>query len=422
MIFVKKSLFAFCSFFVTLIGILFAIPLSTSNFVNSEESNAVVSADSCVVGDFKSAYFDTFQSSSSTSYSDSNKNFLFSETSLDALPIVAPVLIDSFSCFFDNSNACAYLPYSIYSSSSPVYKFISYSLRNESVSGFGFTISSNFNALDYSRAGFSSLSSFLLCLKSYYNSLSNVELFFLPVSDCSLFNFNPSTNEHSFSFKYGSISLSAVYSGNSFFNNYFCLNRGYTGDISMHNNCLVSFSISRFCSDYNLSLYDVLSNFSISFNAWGNTLPSLSSSYHDCYIYPCLISRVNDVSATSSTSSFKNFNNCYIFDEKLGFLKSFNSYLENWLNLTNSTSYDSAYNTGYNLGYNSGYSVGYNKGADNASSYTFLALIGAVIDAPVSAFSNLFNFSLLGINLKDFILGLFTLCVIVTVVRLVLGR
>lgn len=78
------------------------------------------------------------------------------------------------------------------------------------------------------------------------------------------------------------------------------------------------------------------------------------------------------------------------------------------------------YNRGYNLGNNVGYNRGYNDGVANHNDYSFLSLISAVIDAPIKYFQSLFNFELLGVNLQGFITGLFTLAVIITIIRMVL--
>ena len=127
---------------------------------------------------------------------------------------------------------------------------------------------------------------------------------------------------------------------------------------------------------------------------------------------------------------------------------------------------DGFYNQGYNKGYNAGYSngmidghqpgydqgyivgkedgekvgfnngiafgkeqgliegeaIGYNKGAKAAGNYTFLSLISAVVDVPIQAFSSLFSFDILGINIKNFLLGLFTLAVVLCVVKLILAK
>lgn len=91
--------------------------------------------------------------------------------------------------------------------------------------------------------------------------------------------------------------------------------------------------------------------------------------------------------------------------------------------------YNTGYNVGQTAGYNEGYSVGqttgynngYSDGMEDSNQYTFLNLLSATIDAPVKYFQSLFNFELLGVNLQGFLTGLFTLCVIVTIVKLCLG-
>ena len=86
-----------------------------------------------------------------------------------------------------------------------------------------------------------------------------------------------------------------------------------------------------------------------------------------------------------------------------------------------SNNYNAGYQYGYNVGKGVGYSSGYSDGTDDAGRYTFTGLISACIDAPIHYFTSLFNFELLGVNLQSFFTGLFTLCVIVTIIRLCLG-
>lgn len=103
-------------------------------------------------------------------------------------------------------------------------------------------------------------------------------------------------------------------------------------------------------------------------------------------------------------------------------------------NLGYNYGYNKGYNNGYNNGVNDGYSNGYNsgnivgyengraQGILESNDYSFLGLIGAVVDAPVKAFTGLFNFEVLGVNLRGLFMSLLTLCIVITVVKLVLGR
>lgn len=84
--------------------------------------------------------------------------------------------------------------------------------------------------------------------------------------------------------------------------------------------------------------------------------------------------------------------------------------------------YEEGYDSGDRAGYNRGYGVGFNEGQVDASSgnYTFLALIGSVLDAPISAFKGLLDFELLGVNMSSFVLAIMSLCVIIVIIRVVL--
>lgn len=106
-------------------------------------------------------------------------------------------------------------------------------------------------------------------------------------------------------------------------------------------------------------------------------------------------------------------------------------------NLTYNAGFDSGYQSGYdkgalegnqtgfNQGYSEGSSVGYNKGysagVNDSNQYTFMSLIGAVFDAPISAFRGLFNFEILGVNMTAFVSSLFALAVIVVIIKIALG-
>lgn len=68
-----------------------------------------------------------------------------------------------------------------------------------------------------------------------------------------------------------------------------------------------------------------------------------------------------------------------------------------------------------------GYDLGYQDGKLEGGDYTFTSLIGAVFDAPISAFRGLFNFEILGVNMQRFVLALLTLSVIIIVIRFALG-
>lgn len=123
------------------------------------------------------------------------------------------------------------------------------------------------------------------------------------------------------------------------------------------------------------------------------------------------------------TYSFHSANNCAYFlnstDELQYWIDQYNALLRNY-NTAYSKGESAGYENGYNIGYGVGESVGYNKGLSSSNAYSFNSLLSAVLDVPVNTFTSLFNFDLLGVNLANFFLSLLTVCVIITVVRLLL--
>lgn len=79
------------------------------------------------------------------------------------------------------------------------------------------------------------------------------------------------------------------------------------------------------------------------------------------------------------------------------------------------------YNNGYNAGYDVGFGQGRQDGIVEANDYSFISLIGAVVDVPVQTIRGMLNFTFLGINLFDFLMGLIAILVILFIVKLVRG-
>ncbi len=147
--------------------------------------------------------------------------------------------------------------------------------------------------------------------------------------------------------------------------------------------------------------------------------------------------RYTDVNGGTFTVSF--FVNDLIIEEDLLSYRIY--YLDNPANFSDSESYNygykagytdgyrngdstgkaNGYASGYNTGLTEGYNSGYNVGVSDSNQYSFYNLFGAVLDAPVKVFSGLFNFELLGINLLGLITGLFTLAVIIIIIKKVMG-
>lgn len=87
-----------------------------------------------------------------------------------------------------------------------------------------------------------------------------------------------------------------------------------------------------------------------------------------------------------------------------------------------SAGYSRGYDIGYGVGYGVGDNAGYIRGSNDANTYTFDKLIGAVVDAPVSAFTNLLNFTFLGFNFLSFVTGLLTIGFVFIFARFVFFR
>lgn len=106
-------------------------------------------------------------------------------------------------------------------------------------------------------------------------------------------------------------------------------------------------------------------------------------------------------------------------------------------NLTDNDFYSTGYNNGYSVGeqqgyndgmqqgydtgYNAGKNVGFDEGVASANDYSFLGLLGSVVDAPLNMFVQTFDFNVLGFNMKDFFLSILTIALIFTIIRLCMG-
>lgn len=94
--------------------------------------------------------------------------------------------------------------------------------------------------------------------------------------------------------------------------------------------------------------------------------------------------------------------------------------------------------------YDAGHTAGYSEGQDSMQSaienarqqgfaqaeamfnkgktdYSFFGLISAVIDVPIKAIRGLLNFDILGVNMFSFVTSLFSLAVVIMIVKLILG-
>lgn len=117
----------------------------------------------------------------------------------------------------------------------------------------------------------------------------------------------------------------------------------------------------------------------------------------------------------NSQSRFQN--RTYYFTQVDNDSASYSAGYNDGYSVGNSAGESSGYKKGYSVGDNAGYSRGYNAGVADSNDYTFLGLMSSVVDAPIKAFTGLFNFEVFGVNLSDFVFGVSTLCIIIFVVR-----
>lgn len=165
------------------------------------------------------------------------------------------------------------------------------------------------------------------------------------------------------------------------------------------------------------------------------------------------ISRIRITYQSSIFTTTNGFEICFFdVNDKRFFIQlvasnDFSSYYENLVpertifvnqNMSSNEYYSSGYSDGYIagdnagqvIGYNNGYSAGqisgradgYNQGVEDANQYTFLSLIGAVIDAPITAFTSLLNFNVFGFNMLSMLTGLLTVGIIIAIIRFIMGR
>ena len=173
------------------------------------------------------------------------------------------------------------------------------------------------------------------------------------------------------------------------------------GDVDRDNyTCYTDIAYSTYSQYYNLSQYIFSNNGSAVF----------------------VIELISTHSYRASGSSFN-----YVIDRPRNYTyflsDSSNSYYSAGYDAGLSAGQPAIYQNGYSAGYDVGQSVGYNTGFNDGYSNrnSWLGLMTAVVDAPVTYVTSLFDFNILGFNMLAFIKALFTMSVIVVILRLILG-
>lgn len=82
---------------------------------------------------------------------------------------------------------------------------------------------------------------------------------------------------------------------------------------------------------------------------------------------------------------------------------------------------DTGYTNGYSNGYDDGLIDGYDNGVISANDYSFSSLLTSVVGAPVTVFTDLLDFNIMGYSLLNIVMGLLTLGLVVLIIKLCLG-
>lgn len=191
--------------------------------------------------------------------------------------------------------------------------------------------------------------------------------------------------------------------------------RVYTAPITSDLNMNSSFAFDIYVdSDFNCNIYKIslyLSDIDRITTSPNANFKFLNISYFD----------VNENSCTFSFMVAKNL----IYSTRTYYVIGADDFTDNQIYQNGyqaglNANQDNIYNDGYQAGQTNGYNSGYNAGINASNNYTFTSLIGAVIDVPVRAFTSLFNFDLLGVNLASFFGSLLAVAVIITVVKIII--
>lgn len=194
--------------------------------------------------------------------------------------------------------------------------------------------------------------------------------------------------------------------------------------------------------------FAVASNYISDFNVY-----KISSSDNALYVMNSKYTNIDYVDFLDTFIATQDFKNVKVPSDNSLYLKGYQSASDEY----RQQGYNSGFSDGKNVGYNTGFSVGdaqgYARGLDSANTYSFLGLFGAIFDAPIKAIfggtstlpagttitdsngntmtlqstttvnrAGLLNFNLMGVNLSGFVLALFSISIIVVVIKFALAK
>lgn len=177
------------------------------------------------------------------------------------------------------------------------------------------------------------------------------------------------------------------------------------------------FMIYRLDSSFNFNVVKVLitseDNFSGNTNFHASRISFYDNNDNVFSFYFCIASDLYLLSyRTYYLSNPSNF----------GSQESFNAGFEQGRAEGLAANQQSVYDKGFEAGKRLGESNGYQQGVQDSNQYTFLNLLGAVVDAPVQTFIGLLNFEILGFNFLSFLTAILTIGLIIFIIRFVFFR
>lgn len=102
-----------------------------------------------------------------------------------------------------------------------------------------------------------------------------------------------------------------------------------------------------------------------------------------------------------------------------GYTKGYEDGYNAAYNIAERVGYDNGFNAGRDVGFNEGRKQGYRDGLETADNSEWTDLFTAVVEAPVNVLYGMFDFNLLGLDMKMAVGAILTLCVVLIVVKAV---
>lgn len=192
----------------------------------------------------------------------------------------------------------------------------------------------------------------------------------------------------------------------------------------------------------------VASNFVSDFNVY-----KVSSADDSMYIMNSVYKDIDYSDFLDSFIAQQDFNNVKVPSDNALYLKGYQSATDEYYNNGFNVGLKVGEKSGYNTGFTAGESKGYKRGIEDGNTYSFLSLFGAVFDAPIQALfggtqtlpagtqitdkngniitldsatkinrGGMLNFDLMGVNLSGFVLALFSMSIIVIVIKFALAK